>query len=115
MPAGTPGTGCHGDHPQGSGLMPNRPRLRAEDLPDEDHLYGQIDSLMVADQGYWRHCRRILKLQLAHQAVCPETIFEMHLSIEAAMDERVRHMLVESVRWAWTEGRRSTEGDPENS
>ncbi len=89
--------------------MSQRPKLTSKDLDDADRLFGIVDGMFVEDRTFWRFNRRLCKLQLHHQSLVSEEGFIAQLEIEAAMDERMKFMLVETARWAFEQGRRSLE------
>lgn len=89
------------------------PRLTEGDLRDEDFLYGLIDNLLVQNAGYWKHCRTILRHQHRFQELISEPAFILLLDLEMAFDARTRLMLIESVKWAFLEGKLSSAPDRE--
>lgn len=95
------------------------PRLTEEDLLNPDLIWGLVDGMMVEDKEFWRLTRHILKVQLQHQTLAPEPVFELQLQIEAAWDLRTQYVLAAAVRWAFMEGKLSSapdgEAPPENS
>jgi hypothetical protein len=56
--------------------------------------------MLTADPHYWRHTRKIMKLQLRHQALASEDAFVALLDLEAALTEREAWMLAAVARWA---------------
>lgn len=84
------------------------PRLTEGDLGDDSTLASIIEGLITSDKTYWKHCRAILPCQLRHQELSSEDGFEAQLAIEQAWEARDRYMMLLVARWAFMEGRRSS-------
>jgi hypothetical protein len=89
----------------------SRPRLHSDDLDNESRVLGAVDAVMLGDDNYGRHTRKILAAQDRLQALCDEDAWIAFLDIEAAVNDRVNMMLATVARWAFNEGRRSRRGD----
>jgi hypothetical protein len=81
------------------------PTLTPSALADDDKLHAVIDHLLTENQTYWRHCRRILKLQARHQDLASEDAFSAHLEVEQALEARHAWEMMVVARWAFEAGR----------
>ena len=84
-----------------------RPRLHLADLDHDSRVLGAVDELLIGNDNYREHTRKILAAQDRLQALCESDAWIAFLDVEQLVNARVNFMLSITARWAFHEGRRS--------
>ncbi len=87
-----------------------RPRLDAHVIADPERLWTAIDEVICTTLGNGKRRRQIVQLQQRLNDAANANVWQLYLEIEEATNSRFELVLVEVVKWAYTEGRRRSRG-----